>query len=201
MKNIKTFEDFSISEGESGWYPAGTEFDPSAPWNQSDPDTIRGVDIKPGQIKFELIGTDFSELALLRKKDDGKIYGMMFEPSSDEFKDYMEVEREFVGRDEDGEPEFEYDWDNAEVDDDAILAYASDKAKAEGLGSGMLDLENDMISLVDPEIAMLFASVFSRDKDQMEKTGRHTSFLYKNKYENLVNTLEALAPYLNSETE
>lgn len=199
MKNIKTFRDFSITEGESGWYPAGTEFDPSAPWNQSDANTVRGIDLKPGEIKFDLIGSDFSELALLKKKDDGKMYAMMFDPSSDEFRDYMEVEREFVGRDEDGDPEFEYAWENAEVDDDAILGYASDKAKFEGLGSGMDDFENDTISLVDPEIASLFSKVFGRAKEELEKTGKHTSFLYKDKYKNLVDVIEAVQTYMDSQ--
>lgn len=201
MKNIKTFEDFSITEGESGWYPAGTEFDPRAPWNQSDGDSIRGVDLKPGEIKFDLIGSDFSELALLKKKDDGKIYAMMFDPSSDEFRDYMEVEREFVGRDEDGDPEFEYYWDNAEVDDDAILGYASDKVKADGLGAGMDDFESDLISLIDLEIADLFLSVFNKYKLDMENKGNHTSFMYRNKYKSILDVIEAIQSYLDSEKQ
>ena len=59
--------------------------------------------------------------------------------SSDEFRDFMEVEMEFVGRDEDGDPDYEYDWENAEVDTDAILAYATDKVNSEGTGKGMYD--------------------------------------------------------------
>lgn len=201
MKNIKTFEDFSLSESESGYYPAGTEFDPRAPWNQTDANTVRGIDLKPGEIKFDLIGSDFSELALLKKKDDGKIYAMMFDPSSDEFRDYMEVEREFVGRDEDGDPEFEYAWDSAEVDEDSILAYASDKAKEEGLGSGMDDFENDLISLVDMEIASLFLSIFNRSKEAMERTGKHTSFMYKYKYESLVDVIDAVQSFMDAGVE
>ena len=35
----------TINEGESGYYPAGAENDPGAPWNQSDPDIEREVEL------------------------------------------------------------------------------------------------------------------------------------------------------------
>ena len=115
MKNLRTFESW-----ESGYYPPGTEFDPSAPWNQRDPEYIRGVDMKPGDIKFEVVNSDYREIAVLKDKAEGKFYAMPFDSTDDDFRDYLAVDREYIGRDEDGDPEYEYDWDNVEVDDEAI---------------------------------------------------------------------------------
>ena len=194
MKNIKTFEDFSLSESESGYYPAGTEFDPSAPWNQSDPKTTRGVDITKERQKFELASSDYSDFAILKKKDDGNFYAIMFDSSSDEFRDYMEVEMEFMGRDEDGDPDYEYNWENAEVDDNSILAYATDKLNSEGVGKGIYDWESDKITLLDPEIAAEILEISMSKIDKMEKAGTHTSFLNREKYQDLKKMVGLLEP-------
>lgn len=193
MKNIKTFESFSINEFESGYYPAGTEFDPKAPWNQDDPDTTRGTSIPSSKVKFDLVGSDYAETAVLKKKDDGKLYAVYFDPGTEEFMEFMEVEREFVGRDEDGEPEYEYYWDNAEVDDNAILAYATDKAM-EGIGLGMTGWEDGKVTTLDPQVAEELLSLYNFITGKMEKAGTHTSYLNKQKYQELKKLIELLTP-------
>lgn len=199
MKNIKTFEDFSISESESGYYPAGAQYDPNAPYNQKDPETTRGVNISKEKLKFELVASDYSEFAILKKKDDGNLYAMMFEPSSEEFMDYMEIEMQAVGKDEDGQPDYEYDYENAEVDDDAIIAYATDKHLSDGTGKGMYDWESDKITLLDPEIAAQILSVSKFVIDKMEKAGSHTSFYNREKYKGLKKMTELLQPLAGGE--
>ena len=194
MKNIKTFEDFSLSESESGYYPAGTEFDPRSPWNQSDPETTRGVEIPKERQKFQLAASDYSDFAILKKKDDGNLYAMMFDPAMEEFRDFMEVEMEFIGRDEDGDPEYEYSWENAEVDSNAILAYATDKFDSEGIGKGMYDWESDKITLLDPEIASEILKISMSQIDKMEKAGTHTTYLNRGKYQDLKKMVELLEP-------
>lgn len=151
MNNLKKFEEFSISENSN--YPMGAEYNPDAPWNQEDPDLTRSSEVKPGDLKFDLIASDYQEIAILNKKGTNEIYAMYFEPSDEEFMEYMEVERMYTGRDEDGEADYEYDWDNAEVDDDAILAYATDKANSEGTGEGLSGYEDGLISKIDTELA------------------------------------------------
>ncbi len=146
MKNIKTFESWSN-------VPAGSESDPRAPWNQKDPEFIRGIDLKSTDLKFDIIHSDYSEVALLKKKDDGKIYALYFDPTDENFRDYMQVDREYIGKDEDGFPEYEYDWDDVEVDDKAIISYASEDAKYNGLGKGLSDYEEGKVTLINSEIA------------------------------------------------
>ena len=197
MKNLKTFESFSLSEFESGYYPAGTEFNPDSPWNREDPKTTRGVDISTDKQKFNLEASDYSEFAILKKKDDGNLYAIYFEPSSDEFRDFMEVEMELVGRDEDGDPDYEYDWENAEVDTDAILAYATDKLNSEGTGKGMYDWESDKITLLDPEIAEQILGITKFSIEKMEKAGTHTTFLNRGKYQDLKKLEEVLTTFVS----
>jgi len=187
MKNLKTFESW-----ESGYYPAGTENDPSAPWNQRDPEYIRGVDMKPSDIKFEVVNSDYREVAVLKDKADGKFYAMAFDSSDDDFRDYLAVDREYIGRDEDGGPEYEYDWDNVEVDDEAIESYATDKASLEGLGKSLSDFEDGKISLLTPEVAKEVIDFYELDIKRIENSGKQSSYSFKNIYQNAKDAIEFL---------
>lgn len=187
MKNLKTFESWG-----SGYYPPGAENDPRAPWNQRDPEYIRGVDMKPGDIKFEVVNSDYREIAVLKDKTEGKFYAMTFDSTDDDFKDYLAVDREYIGRDEDGDPEYEYDWDNAEVDDEAIEAYATDKASSEGLGKSLSDFEDGKISLLTPEVAEEVIDFYEFDVKRIEKSGKQTSYAYKDKYQKAKDAIEFL---------
>jgi hypothetical protein len=138
MKNfIKPFQSFVNESRESGYYPAGTEFDPSAPWNQNDPDVTRDVDWIDAKgarerIKFDLLATDYSEFAILKHLDSGELYVAYL--GGDEIEEYMPKYQEAVGRDEDGDVEYEYT--DAEMDDSAIIAMASDYEDQAGEGQG-----------------------------------------------------------------
>lgn len=195
MKNLKTFESWGSN------YPAGAENDPNAPWNERDPEYVRGVELKPEDIKFELVNSDFSETAVLRDKKTGDLYAMTFDSSDDEFKDYMQVDREYIGRDEDGDYEYEYDWDNAEVDSEAIEAYASDEAKHNGLGIGLEDFENGKISLMDADTAKEVIALYDYDVKAMEKAGRQTSYSYKNKYQRAKDAIKFLEDYIKNSSK
>jgi hypothetical protein len=127
-------------------------------------------ELKDSDISFDLLGSDYSEHALLKSKKDGKLYFLFFE-SSDQDSDimeYVDVPFEIIGRDEDGYPEYEYDWNSAEVDDTAILAYASDLYKnpsnigrtIEGLGAKDLleatdEIADEIISSVRGVVSMM----------------------------------------------
>ena len=193
MKNLKTFESWGSN------YPAGAEYDSNAPWNQRDPEYVRGVDLKPSEIKFEVVNSDYSAVAVLKDKSTGDIYALPFDSSDDEFKDYMAVDREYIGRDEDGDAEYEYDWDNAEVDDEAIEAFASDEAKYKGIGKGLEDFEDGKIAPMDAEVAKEVISLYDYDIKALEKSGRHTSSYYKRQYDNTKNAIEYLKTFLKEE--
>ena len=193
MKNLKTFESWGSN------YPAGAEYDSSAPWNQRDPEYVRGVDLKPSEIKFEVVNSDYSAVAVLKDKSTGEIYALPFDSSDDEFKDYMAVDREYIGRDEDGDAEYEYDWDNAQVDDEAIEAFASDEVKYKGIGKGLEDFEDGKIAPMDAEVAKEVISLYDYDIKALEKSGRHTSSYYKRQYDNAKNAIEYLKTFLKEE--
>lgn len=193
MKNLKTFESWGSN------YPAGAEHDSNAPWNQRDPEYVRGVDLKPSEIKFEVVNSDYSAVAVLKDKSTGEIYALPFDSSDDEFKDYMAVDREYIGRDEDGDAEYEYDWDNAEVDDEAIEAFASDEAKYKGIGKGLEDFEDGKIAPMDAEVAKEVISLYDYDIKALEKSGRHTSSYYKRQYDNAKSAIEYLKTFLKEE--
>jgi len=187
MKNLKTFESWG-----SGYYPAGAENDPSAPWNQRDPEYVRGIDMKPGDIKFEVVNSDYREIAVLKDKAEGKFYAMAFDSTEDDFRDYLAVDREYIGRDEDGDPEYEYAWDNVEVDDEAIETYATDKASSEGLGKSLNDFEDGKISLVTPEVAEEVISFYEFDIKRIEKEGKQTSYSFRDTYKRAKDAVEFL---------
>lgn len=154
MKNfIKPFQSFVNESRESGYYPPGTEFDPSAPWNQNDPDVTRDVDWIDSKgarerIKFDLLSTDYSEFAILKHLDSGELYVAYL--GGDEIEEYMPKYQEAVGRDEDGDVEYEYT--DAEMDDSAIIAMASDYE--DQAGEGLSDWEDSgVLCKIDAELA------------------------------------------------
>ena len=134
-KFIKPFNTF-INESESGYYPAGTEHDPRAPWNQKDPDISRDndwIDRKGGdaRAKFNLVSSDYSEFAVLKHKETGDLYCAYL--GGEEINEYMPYEKTYVGRDEDGDPD--YDTEELDMDDDAIIAMATDLLDAGEAGA------------------------------------------------------------------
>jgi hypothetical protein len=126
MKSIKTFEDFfnGITSESNDNYPPGAANDPSAPWNKEVYDTDREVNLKPSEIKIEVIATDHREFAILKEKATGKMFMFGFEPS--EMEEYVEYEMIPVGRDEDG---IEYEYEYMVPDDYAIEAFATENAR------------------------------------------------------------------------
>ena len=191
MKVIKSFDDFSITPTfESGDnYPAGAANDPSAPWNKEDYDTDREVNLKPSEIKFEVVATDHREFAILKEKATGKMFMVGFDPS--EMEEYVEYERIPVGRDEDG---IEYEYEYMEPDDYAIEAFATDKARNEGAGKGLYDFESSKVAEIDMELAkdmydslVQFLDKYSSSnnrKDEMKKVQKMVEVL-KGLLENL----------------
>lgn len=163
MKNfIKPFNSFVNENRESGYYPAGTEFDPSAPWNQNDPDIQREndwIDSKGAKdrIKFDLLASDYNEFAILKSLEDGDLYVAYL--AGDEIEEYMPKYAEAVGRDEDGDTEYEYA--DAEMDDEAIIAMASDNT--DQAGEGLSDWEDGcVICKIDADLAASLINDFEK---------------------------------------
>jgi hypothetical protein len=154
MKNIHSFEQFSFGVNESDNLPPGAEMDPSAPWNQPDYETERKSDVKQSNLKYKVIASDYTEHAIVEEKGTGKLSVIFFDPSEDDFRDYMEVPYQMVGRDEDGDPEYEYFYDEAEVDDKAIEAFASElPVDKKGKGLDFYESYFNSLTEIDEELA------------------------------------------------
>jgi len=190
MKNITSFDSYrKLSESN---YPSGAENDPRAPWNQSDPSTTRGTTSKKEDILFDVIGSDYSEFALLKHRKNGKTYLAYFDPTDDDFREHMEVEYEVIGRDEDGFAEYEYDWDNAEVDDESIASYFSDEVKYDPkkLGVGLEAFEDGLVAEIDEELARDFLT----SVETWVERYKHKSPQFR--YKGIVSSMEKMAEVL-----
>jgi hypothetical protein len=151
---LKKFSEFISDVNEDSGYPMGSEFDPSAPWNQKDPEVSRSSEINPAEIRFDLVAWDDNENALLKEKTTGKMYAIYIDTLDDEFRKFVEIPREYVGKDEEGYPDYEdYEFDTQYIDDVALVSYATDQAKKNGIGRGMDGWEDGKVSEIDQELA------------------------------------------------
>lgn len=161
MKNITSFEEFSVGLNEMDNYPPGSSMDPNAPWNQDDIDSERKYELSPSEIKYNILASDYSEHAILEEPGTGKLSVVFFDPSDDDFRDYMDIPFKMVGRDEDGDPEYEYFYDEAEVDDEAIKSFASDlPAEKKGKGVYFYESYSNALTEIDDELAQYLLDEF-----------------------------------------
>ena len=78
--------------------------------------------------------------------------------------DYGEIERSYVGRDEDGFPEYEYDYENFEITPDVIERYVNDNLSNLQIGEGIDDYESGMdLVKMDGETVKDVISTFNID--------------------------------------
>jgi hypothetical protein len=134
-------------ETEASNYPAGTENDPNAPWNQN---TEYTDPIIPKNIQLEVVAYN-REIAILKAKN-GDLYVFYYDHmDKDEFFDYAEVEQTYVGKDEDGYPEYEYA-DDFDIDGDVLERYVNDNLSKLSKGVGMDAFEEgvDLVKIDEP---------------------------------------------------
>lgn len=150
MKTLKTFDSFinssALESNEN--FPPGAANDPSAPYNMPNYDVERDITIKPFDLKFKIVATDYKEFAILKEKSSGKMFMVGFSP--EDLQDFVEYEKIPAGRNEDG---IEYEYEYLEPDDYSIEAYATDKINTEGAGKGLDDFESSKVSEIDAELA------------------------------------------------
>lgn len=129
-------------------YPAGAENDPNAPWNRSEPKY--SSPIVPKVAEYTTVGFFPGELAILQNPK-GEKYAFYFNHlSSNDFAPYAEIEKTYVGKDEDGEPEFDYS-DDWEVDQHVVDNYVNDNAQHLSKGEGIVGWEDgiDLVKIDD----------------------------------------------------
>ena len=144
--------------GEDGGLPAGVEYDSNAPWkdkNVSSP-------IKAKKELFSVMAYN-SESAILKGMDG--LYFFFYEHiNKDEFIPYAEIESTYVGKDGEGQPEFELsdDWDiNGEVISNYVNNNLDELSKGEGV-----DAWEDAIDLVKIDEPLKYELLKMYDKDK-----------------------------------
>lgn len=164
--HIKKFTAF-VNE-ESGYYPAGTENDPSAPWNQSDDgDIVRDndwIDNHPQKSLFNcLLVVD--EFAILKHKENGELYIAYIDgDDAEEYRPKSEY-RSYIGRDEDGDPDYEVESETLPMDELGAEAFATDNI--ENAGSGLEDWENGApVSKIDQDLRADLIGMYAKDYEK-----------------------------------
>ena len=147
-------------------YPAGAEFDSRAPWNQEEPKYTQTI--KPQQTPFSLI-TMNPEIAIL-KGDDGMYVFYHYDLGENELSPYTEIEQYAVGRDEDGDVEYEYG--DFEKTPEGLEDYINDNINNVKGGEG-LDSYEEGVDLVkiDDELRNYLLSLFDKDMNITKALG------------------------------
>lgn len=170
---LKNFTEFL---SESDWF----DNHPDHPANQEDgPEPQRDIDFKPSQVKFDLLGTDYTSYAILQDKETKFYYAAYLEGDEiNEYQLYTEI---------DGDKNWE------DIDDDAILFMATDLTTLRGakagafLGEGIEGWEDGkVIVLIDEPLRAYF------EEDFKKSLGKYWNPLTKKGFETLLKVLEEI---------
>jgi hypothetical protein len=146
---------------DAGGYPAGAEHDSRAPWNQKEPDTTTPTQPKHPQ----LTPIAFNSEICIFKGPDGAMYAFYHDNvDKNDLKEYASLTRHYVGKDEDGQPEYDYD-DDFEIDADVISNYVNDNIKHLSKGEGAEAYEQgvDLVK-IDDALKSELLSMYDKDK-------------------------------------
>jgi hypothetical protein len=147
-------------------YPAGAEYDSRAPWNQKEPEYTQTI--KPQQTPFTLI-TMNPEIALL-KGDDGMYVFYHYDLGEEQLSPYTEIEQYAVGRDEDGDIEYEYG--EFEKTPEGLEDYINDNINNVKTGEGFDAYEEGAeLVKIDAELSNHLLSLFDKDKNITKALG------------------------------
>ena len=155
MKNKNLIDFGKFKELLESGYPMGTENDPNAPWNQVDPETsvnYNPKDVSKSGISFSLIESDFKEFVLFSDSKNPKNLYVGYLESMEDLDEYRPYSTEYLGKDEDGDPDYEIHYE--EIDGEGLEAYAKSLLPRE-IGEGLDAWESGDFPLVklDEELA------------------------------------------------
>lgn len=122
MKISKVIEEIISSQFASN-LPAGAEYDMDAPYNQKDADMRKGE--TPSTSEYSVVWYGYNAGIAILKDKSGKLYLFNYElVDEDDFEPYADREKIYIGKDEDGFPDFDYgDW---ELSGEIIERYIND---------------------------------------------------------------------------
>lgn len=142
--------------------PVGADEDPKAPWNDKGQDITKPTEAK--EAKLEPVG--FNNEIIIFKDPKGILYVFFYDGiDKKEFMQYASVERHYVGKDDEGQPDYDYDFDNANVDANVVSNYVNDNLATLTKGEGLEAYENGAeIVKVDEPLKQELIGLYSMDK-------------------------------------
>lgn len=152
-------------------YPLGAENDPTAPYNETDVEMHRDTNLKDNEIMFDNVASN-DEFAIVKDKSTQKYYIVYLDEADEDFKQFIAAPSNFDGTDEDGDPIYTYDYENAEIDDKAIVSYASYLKFGNHYGVGLEAYEKGLMAEIDNELRDELISTFEKFKQY----GKHRSY-------------------------
>lgn len=119
---------------------------------------------KPNPQNFSIIKDDGREAMLLKDNTTNKIWFFYYDHiDKKDFSEFGEVEKTYIGKDEDGDPEYEYDYENYEPTEDDKLEYIKGNIKDFTIGKGVDSHENgDDLTEVDMMLAHVLLDMFPK---------------------------------------
>lgn len=166
LQGVEAVEKTEVAEDN---YPAGAKDDPTAPYNQKDsdmsqPEKAETIMFKPVAYNGELI---------IMKDSKGELYAFYhWALDKKDWLPYASVERTYVGKDEDGQPDYDYDFDSAEKDAEVITHYVNDNLDSISKGEGLDAWEAgvDLVKIDEP-LRQDLLGTFDKDKNIVKALG------------------------------
>jgi hypothetical protein len=120
--------------------------------------------IKQKEPELETLYTN-NEIAILKGPDNSLYVFNYYGINKKDFADYASLERKYVGRDDEGNPDYEYG-DDFDVDSKVVSHYVNDKLSNIDKGEGS-DSFNDSVSLVkiDEPLKQELINLYDKDKN------------------------------------
>lgn len=145
---------------ETSNLPLGAEYDSNAPWLDKDYTKPK----KAKKNEYDVVAIN-KEAAILKDSTGSYFYFYFGHINKKDLIDYAEVEKRFIGKDEDGEPEFELS-DDFEINDSVISNYVNTNLPNLSKGNGIDDYELtiDLVK-IDQPLKNELLSIYDKDKE------------------------------------
>ena len=120
--------------------------------------------LAPNPSNLSIIKDDGRECMLLQDTSTGKKWFFYYDHiDKQDFSEFGEVDKTYIGRDEDGDPEYEYDYENYEPTEDDKLKYVKAKIKDFSIGKGIEGHDNgDDLVEIDQMLAHVLLDTFPK---------------------------------------
>ncbi len=144
-------------------YPAGADKDSTAPYNEKGPSMSKPTVVK--ESKLEPVA--FNNEVIILKDPQGSLYAFYYDAvDKKDFMEYASVERHYTGKDEDGQPQYDYDFDNADIDANVVANYINDNLASLTKGEGLEDYEKGIqLVKIDEPLKKELIGLYSMDKN------------------------------------